>query len=559
MPKDPYKPRSSVQEYYSVLFKLPSLRLIILYLVAVYTILLAIAYKTGFLLNYIYSVFALYTLYTAICIIYRSPLATAKRILGTILVSTIFSIPFTWVTWALGLPGNVAFLIGYTASLSLLIVLHIGIHGFSYREKLSAAAITYISLTTTSIIYSIEPVYGVVSATVFYIFTLLIYSIINRYKINGIEAITLGSLFLRNWLADDKAIEKVFAGLGEEKEIYGYVLYGCKIAVVHPDIHYGPFRNTGSSEFPSLLRRELKKRDIVALVLHGMGSHERNIATSQESLEYIEKIVNAIARGEGQEVLFAEPFKISLHGWEALVLPTTSITLVLLSRPGKGIDDIPYVVQEYAFTKASSAGLKPIVLVDSHNWELSEAIETNELLELVDMIIERLKNISDYYTPVISVKPVSIRGPGIIDDIVVLIITIGGIRTAIIYISGNNMEPGLRNKIIEEVRNLGLDYVEVLTNDEHKETGLKPGAVYTPVQYCPELLEEISASIKELLRDSGCKGLSYVVVKAKVTLMGNSVWRLMGLLKKVFPRAVALNLFYVIVAPIISITPLLLS
>ena len=115
------------------------------------------------------------------------------------------------------------------------------------------------------------------------------------------------------------------------------------------------------------------------------------------------------------------------------------------------------------------------------------------------------------------------------------------------------MVPGLRDKIINVILNEGYDLAEVLTNDEHRETGLFSDYVYTPVQYSQKLLDIVKKMANEALRTISKSNLRYIFVERDLHLMGDLAWKLLELLEEVFYKSLLLNILYIALTPIIFI------
>ena len=547
------KPRSSIQRYYEILFTLPHPILLLIPIILVYLLIYVLLKSLDLLI--IYTIWS--TLYYLLHILgfsfLKSPLLIIKRILGLYLVVNIYTFIIMLITNLVFHNTLLVVFIGLMSMNIILLPIYVGIHGFDKRTI--AIYLTVFLLTSlVNTIVSVNIRYFISSIPIPLI-GLSIMVFINRYRINNYGAVDLGALFLRNWLSGDKSIEKVFQKHGVKRKIHTRIFYDDRIAIIYPDIHFGPFRNTGSSMFPSMIREVFSQRNMHPIVLHGMGSHERNVVTSTEAIQYVKYIYEKVAKDEGIEILVGMPFKVKYYDWEALVIPFSKAILTFISRPRKGIDDLPYSIQEYALDKSSEYNLPPLILIDSHNWEAEDKIDQRSLIGLVDKIVDELMNRQEnYFEPNIGL---AIHEPndflGIIDDMVFLAINVGGRKIGILYVPGNNMVPGLRDKIINVILNEGYDLSEVLTNDEHRETGLFSDYVYTPVQYSQKLLDTIKEMANEALRTTSKSNLRCIFIERDLHLMGDLAWKLLELLEEVFYKSLILNILYIALTPIVFI------
>lgn len=545
---------TDLHRYYNVLFALPSKK----YLVVLNTLVLTLAYivyrEVGVsYTDYIVSLVLSITFYTIILYTLSSPLLNTKRFLGLLLIYS--SIYLFWTIISTILRIEKPALTSTLLSQPILIALIIGAHGFSFKTIASAISYSSILAIALTLYYGtayIEPIVYAIALVL--TIGLTIYYILSMYRVDTYNSVTLGSLFLYNWLDKRLDIENVFTNLSVEKSVTGHIIYGSKLAIIHPDIHYGPFSNTGSSMFPRILRRMLRGEGVEALILHGMGSHDRNLVTQRDSIELAKHYVEITRKDKGVYIGLGEPYKVYYRDWEALIIPFSHITLVFLSRPSKGIDDIPYSVQEYAYSVSREHNIPPLLLVDSHNCENKAIIDPNELYKLVDIIVKEYPRHNNYTRDYrVSMKSIDRleNTLGAIDGVSILAINVYGKRVGIVYIPGNNMVYGLRERIIEAMEGNGYDYVEVVTNDEHTATGILSKAIYIPVHYSNELLEAINYLSKEALSSLENNYLKYSVFKTKLKVMGESAWKLLDLLGRVYHKAVYLQIGYGLLTPLL--------
>ncbi|WFO75490.1 DUF2070 family protein [Desulfurococcaceae archaeon MEX13E-LK6-19] len=538
--------RSSVQKYYRVLFSLPSktviMALIVLTSLVLYTI-LGVFFKV-FVSLIILSALLLY-LYG---LVEKNPFSTVKRVLGYILFSLVLVLfPVLVVKELLGITSVSVVLASLSGLLSILIV---GISGLNRKtityvlvSSLFLALVVFMFIKSNVIIF----VYGVIPAllsigTAYYV---------ARHKIRGIDVLSVGIGFLRYKLNGEKLIERIFSRLSVFKNIQAHIISTSNAAIIYTDIHYGPFGRIGSSDFPSILSSFLK--EYKTLILHGMGSHDRNIALKEYAIKYAELISNAIRSKKGRECIPIDTFTVRVNEWEALVCLFSCMALVFLSRTNGGIDDLPYSIQEYAWRKSVEEGIQPIVVIDSHNSELTVEPDITSIFTLIDKVVDSIKRIKiqnlNYCVGVSSSK--INNTPGVVNgEITLLTLKTGEKYTCILYIPGNNMEPGVREELIKEMTMQGCDIAEVITNDEHSETGVFSGEVYKPIQLSRELLEKTRELVKQSLDNCSQEQLYYNNIVFKAPLMGNSIWRLKWFLEKLFYKVMIIDFINVLFVPI---------
>ncbi len=540
-----YKPESTVSRYYSILFSLPKDRTIAVTYLFV-EILYVIAYistrSISLLVSILYSVLLLITLlfYSNIA---RSVFKRIRRSIGLALIIQIIS----------SLAGLIDPIIGIILGESLAVLAILGIDGTSiprYLVPLIPGVIIVCILYTCSFIYMLILLIPIILDYVNYV-------IMSMDKINGIRSPDLGSLFLQNFLEKTLEIEKYFLKLSEPRIVKPRLLKTCSSALIYTDIHYGPFSNVGSSEFPSMIRRLAGKIGNDVIILHGAGSHDRNIPVRELARDYALTIIKQLAsREDWVSLRYSGWLRVrGGDGWDLVIHRFDKLLLILVSRD-KGIDDLPYTLQEYIETKTSEYGVDAI-LIDCHNHEKRGEMDIESLKTLLDESVTRLLVTDAKYTsPKIRSITLNARAPGLIgNELILLEISDGSNPFYIVYMPGNNMVPGGRYRIKEYLsRKTGLspDNFEVLTNDEHRETGIRAGEPYLPVHVTDELLETIGKGFEILVGNHYCEELYYKKFEYKTRLMNHYAWELLDSLKRGFVKNTVLIISYLVLAPLVS-------
>ncbi len=535
-----YKPSSEISKYYSILFSLPSTLSL-----AILTILLNILIYImlhGESLIYIIYFIATITIVSTYAYLCDSVFRRFKRVLGLSLI--VESIAF--------ITGLINPVLGIVYSSVFLILAILGIDGTKLYRYLVAILPPLIILI----------LYGYMRYILLLLIPVLIdysiYLIMGIYRINRYKLPDLGTMYLRNYLMRSREIEEFFDHIASSEVAYPRIIMGGGTIFIYTDIHYGPFSNIGSSMLPSILVEKLKRigyNNIV--VFHGMGSHDRNLPTYRHTLEYIEELIRDVESGGWGPLKYYGWKRLrGGDGWDLLIMAFDKIALILISRE-KGIDDLPYSLQVEIERKAMEKGLGDIVLIDCHNHELSDEPDLESLKgllgEALDLIAEiRSGEPIEYHVYAVSTHT---NAPGIINGY----ISISKLETRknsiiLVYLPGNNMEPGLRTRIKEIIsRETGHppDNIEVLTNDEHTETGISAKAAYIPVLGSTELFNSIRELIHRLEDSKPVKQLYYKKSYHDVKIINEKIIVLKNMIRKGFILSASLILSYVFLTPII--------
>ncbi|MFB6173168.1 MAG: DUF2070 family protein [Halobacteriales archaeon] len=330
-------------------------------------------------------------------------------------------------------------------------------------------------------------------------------------------------------------LEAFFEEIGEEAVVPVTVLSferhdGTeKARFVLPMIHPGPMGEIGGGNLPV---RVAESTDGLAFPPHATAGHDFNLVTEREVDRLIEAAGRAADRIEHAEHA-AESVRVEVG--EASVLGQAfggSGLLVGTFAPGCA-DDVEYGVGRSAIAEARSGGLEEILLVDAHN--SNDGIEGDDLGHVtpgsrrsVDLIRaageagERLAG-REGTEPELGVAwdptpwdagegigPLGVR---------VATVRVGDQETAYVLIDGNNMEPGLRDRLIGAVE--GVDDVEMMTTDSHLVTTVESvnqvgGAI--PDEELRDLVADLVAAARE---DYEPVAAGMATERTAVTVFGN--------------------------------------
>ncbi|AUG47997.1 hypothetical protein BVU17_10885 [Haloarcula taiwanensis] len=297
----------------------------------------------------------------------------------------------------------------------------------------------------------------------------------------GVSALDFLRGFIGHIAEGTRELEEFFEDIGEEAVVPVTLLSVRrpdgeeKARFVLPMIHPGPMGEIGGGNLP---RRVAESADGLAFPPHATAGHDFNLVTEREvdkilstaetAYQHIEYDSHATAGHrvtEGEATLTGQAF-----GSDALVVNTYA--------PGCA-DDVEYAVGLSAMSEARADGLEDVLLVDAHN--CNDGLEGDDLGHVVpgsqrsfDMLhgAGQLGSLltdaetgqlrcgvawdATPWEPAEGIGPLGIR---------VCVFEVNDQRTAYVLIDGNNMEPGLRQRIIDAAE--GVDMMEVMTSDTH--------------------------------------------------------------------------------------------
>ncbi|WP_135301994.1 DUF2070 family protein [Haloarcula amylovorans] len=297
----------------------------------------------------------------------------------------------------------------------------------------------------------------------------------------GVSALDFLRGFIGHIAEGSNELEAFFEDIGEAAIVPVTVLSVRrpdgeeKARFVLPMIHPGPMGEIGGGNLP---KRVADSSDGVAFPPHATAGHDFNLVTEGEvdkiletaeaafeNIEYSAEASTSHRITEGEATLTGQAF-----GGDAFVVTTYA--------PGCA-DDVDYSVGLSAMSEARSDNVEEVLLVDAHN--CNDGLDGEDLGHVVpgsqrsfDMIYGtgRLGEMltgsetgplrcgvawdETQWEPQEGIGPLGIRA---------CVFEVNDERTAYVLVDGNNMEPGLRDRILAAVD--GVDRLEVMTSDTH--------------------------------------------------------------------------------------------
>ena len=248
-------------------------------------------------------------------------------------------------------------------------------------------------------------------------------------------------------------------------EVHIFRVCGTSWAIIVSNIHPGPFGRIGSGDLPSLILREGRSRGIETIFLHGYGSHELDLVDRDVAMLAAKIIASEAATCSPCRSLAHIP-NISERGSVRVIrfgLGGREISIV--TRIFKAMDDIPPNVYSTVLRKVGG-----VILVDAQNvYDGPTSWDRDDVENLIKLLNERLDPCSEY---VIGVGRRRVDGCGVLEGGVTSIyVRSCGKTLKLLVIDGNNID----KKVYKDLKNY---FHEVLTTDNHEETGIAIGRGY---------------------------------------------------------------------------------
>ena len=348
------------------------------------------------------------------------------------------------------------------------------------------------------------------------IFVLSIYALIkiiaSPFKKNlGIGVLDLLSLFIAHMNEGSNSLEGLFENMSEAIDtIVTFVSFknenGIKALFISPSVHPGPLGDLGGSNMPTILANKFNHFTMVA---HGPSTHDFNpIAVSE-----IDKVEASVKKGLDNVEYSPTASKFIRYTSEKAKIGVQFFNngMVILSTfAPEAVDDIEFGVGLTMMTQSiSHCNVKDSIIVDCHNSftpESGEVLPGNaEVFQLIDVIdkIDSKQTQSEIKVGCYEDHMETLdKHEGIGESgIKTMIVEVDNQRTAYVLFDSNNMEIGFRQEIIDAVKDLGIDEIEVMTTDTHTVNTLSRG--YNPIGIAKrdEIIEYVKISIQEAIKD----------------------------------------------------------
>jgi putative membrane protein len=247
-----------------------------------------------------------------------------------------------------------------------------------------------------------------------------------------------------------------------------------KARFVLPMIHPGPMGDIGGGNLPV---RIAQTAEGLAFPPHATAGHDFNLVTERE----VETLVDAAERAHDR--IEYGPTASRSHrvetGETSLLAQAFADDLLAVNTFAPGYaDDVAFSVGLSAMSEARAGGFEEVLLADAHN--CNNGLQGENLghvvpgdsrsFDLIDAAGEAAGELVDAdrapvelgtawdeteWVPREGIGPLGVR---------VAVLEVADQRTAYVLVDGNNMEPGLRERLVDAV---DADAVEVMTTDTH--------------------------------------------------------------------------------------------
>ena len=397
-------------------------------------------------------------------------------------IATLNLVPFIisfWVMWLL------MFFFPFYFSFYLAFSFVIYIRFIIYRVFLSGRNIMsgIISTNYNLLILLTSLIYNTVVQLIFpYILSIIIYGFMAYMMVNAStskfrrefreDPFFFVSSFV-NYLAryeriDKEKIDNFFKNIYEERSVPVSTLVfrnekGVKFSFVFPYVHPGPFGDIGGSNIPNKLEEYLKVDNL--FVFHTTTTHDDNIASEKD----VKKIGDAVADSLNCPCKydnFSDFHRLRVNNIDVGIHIFGRYPLIFLLPTHEIFDDVELKTGLTIRRKINTV-YEDSAIIDAHNNFDDNALPLSLPTSDSSIIKGKIREIrvDKKMRAGFSVKKIAGKsiGPG---GVRATVFEYGDKKIAYILLDGNNIKKGLRNKIIENLKDL-VDEIEVFSTDNH--------------------------------------------------------------------------------------------
>lgn len=334
--------------------------------------------------------------------------------------------------------------------------------------------------------------------------------------------------FLSAWTENkQEKLENIFDSRSSEDKIRTRLMKferaGDKqVFIVLPDIHPGPFNPIGGSNLPQKVFNFFENN---AIVLHSISDHSKNLPTTIEVNRYLDSLKKSEIKNSGTECTL--PVQIQSNDFSLTCIDFNSSVLMIISKDG-GMEDLPYTIREKIEQFAKDLGYSDIMIADAHN-ALGDKILDEDEAVLTELALTSLKKLKGqrYYSYNIGYsnsltspfKFIELGGGGI----GVLNLHISNKDYLIGWSDSNNLVNGLRIQILRELKQAGINMLEICSSDTHSSSGKRTRQGYYALGNVTNENDIIRAFIEisqKAMSKTSPSSFSYLDSYSQVKLMG---------------------------------------
>jgi len=298
--------------------------------------------------------------------------------------------------------------------------------------------------------------------------------------------------------------------------------------MVLPDLHPGPFHPVGGSDITHQIYKTMNSS---AMVLHSVSDHSLNLPSQDDVQNYLEELSKSSISTKGHTCTI--PVTTQINKARAVGIRLDDTSILFLSLSPHGMEDIPLFIKTEIEQIAKNRNFQRVFIVDTHN-AMGEEISQEDSQDMItaakstlDILIT--KNSYPLRYGYANSKSMNIRTNDLAGGgIGMLCLAIEEKKYFLCWADSNNMENGIREKIVAYLKDNGHELVEMFTSDTHftsRGARNKNGYYQLGITTKPEKLASWCLSIARKAEKNIVSGQFEILENnAKVRTMGTGIF-----------------------------------
>lgn len=237
--------------------------------------------------------------------------------------------------------------------------------------------------------------------------------------------------------------------------------------MILPGIHPGPYHPVGGSNIPYLIYKNLSSS---AMVMHSISDHALNLPSRNEVEKFLKNLEKSEIKDEGMQC--TEPVVVQINKARVTGLLFGNNPLLFLSLSPHGMEDIPSYMKTEIVQYAENRNYSRTMIVDCHN-AMGEEIskeDGEDMLKAAKSCLDSLITKDSFPIELgyanteemdVWTEDLGMAGLGII------CLKLNDKKYFLGWADSNNMENGVREKIIDIFTKRDYQLLEICTSDTH--------------------------------------------------------------------------------------------
>ncbi|MFC4248792.1 DUF2070 family protein [Natribaculum luteum] len=351
----------------------------------------------------------------------------------------------------------------------------------------------------------------------------------------GVSVLEFVGSFVGHVAEGTRDLEQFFEQIGEDA-IVPVTVWSIrqpdgteKARFVLPMIHPGPMGEIGGGNLPT---RVAASTDGMAFPPHATAGHDFNLVTERE-VDTIISAANSALESLPTGSTASESVRVRVGETTVLGQAIDDDLVLVVTHSPSFADDIDYAVGLSTIAEARTAGFDDVLLVDAHN--CNDGLEGDDLghvvpgsqrsFDLMEAARQVATELADTpqravrvgtawdetpWSPEEGIGPLGVR---------VAVFEVGEQRTAYVLVDGNNMEPGLRERIVDTLES--VDEAEVMTTDTHLVNRVESVNQVGGAIAHDDLVALVERLVDDAIADLEPVELGLATERTEVTVFGN--------------------------------------